>query len=124
MVLGQNGIWGDILKLSSDDIALFHTISDKFKQVRNDMTESNPVVAGETGMSPEIHEKINATTHKGAVIVFANAAGDYNYVTRNTANKINWHTEGITVQYDKKGRAIINMKFTESSAKIIFFGAE
>ena len=56
--------------------------------------------------------------------MFANAAGNYTCITKNKAVKMNWHSDGVTVRYDKKGRAVMDMIFTESSAKIIFFGVE
>ncbi|HEV8082163.1 MAG TPA: alpha-galactosidase [Chitinophagaceae bacterium] len=124
LILGQNGIWGEILKTSSGGITLFHNILSKYKKVRNDITESSPVTCGEPGTSPEIHEKINVPNGKGAVVIFANAAGSYTYITQNKPSKINWHNDDVTIQYDKKGHAVINMHFQESSAKIIFFGVD
>jgi alpha-galactosidase len=124
LILGQNGIWGELLKTSPSGIDFIHGILDKYKQVRNDITQSNPIVSGETGLSPEIHEKINNANGKGAVVVFADLPGSYTYVTQNNVSKINWHNDDVTVRYDRQGHAVITMLFKESSAKIIFFGIE
>ncbi len=124
LVLGQNGIWGELLKLSPEDIALFHNVLGKYKQVRNDITESNPIVTGAPGLSPEIYEKINVATGKGAVVLFANTNGTYTYITENKVDRINWHTDDVVVRYDEKDRAMITVQFTEPGAKIVFFGAK
>lgn len=124
LILGQNGIWGEILKTSPEGIQLFQTILSKYKMVRDDITTSDPVQTGSPGRSPEVHEKINTVNGKGAVVIFANMPGTYTYITKNKVAKSNWHTEGATVRYDAKGRAIIKMEFKESSAKVLFFGVE
>lgn len=62
---------------------MFNSILNKYKQVRNEITISNPVISGEPGTSPEIHEKVNPATGKGAVVIFANAAGKYAYTNEN-----------------------------------------
>jgi hypothetical protein len=33
----------------------------------------------------------------------------------------NWHNEDVEIKQDQQGRAIINVKFREPSAKIILF---
>jgi len=92
--------------------------------VRDDITISDPVVEGSPGRSPEVYEKINVANGQGAVVVFANKSGTYTYITKNKVAKRNWHTEGVEIAYDAKGRAILKMQFKESSAKILFFGVE
>ena len=124
LILGQNGIWGEILKTTPDGVQLFQHILGKYKMVRNDITISNPVQTGSPGRSPEVYEKINVANGKGAVAVFANMPGTYTYITKNKVAKKNWHTTGVQVAYDAKGRAIVKMDFKESSAKILFFGVE
>jgi len=92
--------------------------------VRDDITVSDPVQAGSPGRSPEVYEKINTANGKGAVVVFANMPGTYTYITKNKVAKTNWHTEGVQVEYDGKGNAIVKMDFKESRAKMLFFGVE
>jgi alpha-galactosidase len=124
LILGQNGFWGEILKTSPEGVAYIGRILDLYKQVRNDITESSPVVQGETGSSPEIHEKIAARTGKGVIVVFANAPGRYIYVSKNKADPALWKNEGVGVSFDARGRAVIQADFTEPGAKMVFFGVE
>jgi hypothetical protein len=35
-----------------------------------------------------------------------------------------WHTEGVEVQRDVKGRALLTLDFAAPGAKIILFGAK
>ncbi|MBC3789067.1 hypothetical protein FHK02_5642 [Spirosoma sp. LMG 31448] len=87
----------------------------------DDITNSFPVVQGEPGSSPEIHEKIDRNTGRGAVSIFANTSGQYTYVTDNRVDPAMWKTEGVTVSIDAKGRAIIQATFTNPGARIVFF---
>ncbi len=52
-------------------IAFIGSMLARYKQVRDDITESDPVLTGIVSGSPEIHEKISATTGRGAVVIFA-----------------------------------------------------
>lgn len=124
LILGQNGIWGEILKTSDAGVELFNNILSKYKTVRDDITAAQMIRTGEPGGSPEVYEKINPKTGKGCVVVFANSKGTYQYVTGNKAINKNWHNEGVSVKTDSEGRALITTTFEEPSAKIILFGAE
>ena len=54
LILGQNGIWGNILDNSPADVEFIHGILEKYKQVRGDVTASDPVREGEPGNSSEV----------------------------------------------------------------------
>jgi alpha-galactosidase len=124
LILGQNGIWGEILKTSDDGTKHFETILTKYKQLRDDITAAKVLITGETGGSPEIYEKINPLTGKGCVVIFANSGGDYTYITTHKTVKNTWHTEGVSLKHNNEGQAVIKVHFTEPSAKIIFFGVD
>ncbi|MHA4806860.1 alpha-galactosidase [Flavitalea flava] len=124
LIAGQNGIWGEILKTSPEGIELFHTVLDKYKQVRGDVTLSELFRIGEPGDSPEIVEKINGVTGRGMVTLFANKAGQYQYITEHPVDRQVWHTPDTKVSYDAAGRAIIQADFQGSSARIVFFGIQ
>ena len=124
LILGQNGIWGEILKTSEGGARLFDTILAKYKQVRGDITAASMVSLGEPGGSPEVYEKINPKTGKGCVVIFANAHGSYTYICQNKVVPQNFKTEGVEVKRDERGRAVITATFKEPSARIIFFGVE
>jgi len=122
LILGQNGIWGNVLQTSSAGIAYFKEILGKYKQVRKDITTSYPQTFGETGASPEIHEKIDGESRKGAIVIFANTKGEYTYISKNKVSRSVWTSEGVKVSYDAYGRAVIVATFDRPDAKILFFG--
>lgn len=64
LILGQNGIWGDLPRVSAEDVALIGRLLARYQQVREDVAASGAVMTGAVGGSPEIHEKIAARTGK------------------------------------------------------------
>ncbi len=122
LILGQDGIWGDLPKISKDGIDFFHNSLGYYKQVRDDMTETAMIRDGAVGGSPEVYEKINPVTGRGAVVVFSSHAGSYSYITRQIPDQKTWKTRGVDLSFDKEGHAVIYSKFLEAEAKIIFFG--
>jgi len=122
LILGQNGIWGDLLNVSDSGVAFIGSTLARYKQVRDDITESDPVVSGIVSASPEIHEKISATTGRGAVVIFATERGTYRYVTHHKVAADHWVSEGVTLSADTAGRARIETTFDKPGAKIVFFG--
>ena len=122
LILGQNGIWGDLLNVSDSGVAFIGSTLARYKQVRDDITESDPVVTGLVSASPEIHEKISATTGRGAVVIFATERGTYRYVTSHKVAAEHWVSNGVTVSSDAAGRARIEANFDKPGAKILFFG--
>ena len=79
LVLGQNGVWGDLPNVSAEGVRLFGDVLARYKQVRDDVTAAYPVSYGEPGDLFEVHEKINAETGRGLIALFANAPGVYRY---------------------------------------------
>jgi alpha-galactosidase len=124
LILGQNGVWGEVLKTSDSGVRLFDTVLTKYKQVRKEITVAKMITAGEPGGSPEIYEKINPLTGKGCVVLFASAHGKYSYITNQKVAAKIWKSEGVEVKRDEGGRAVITAVFKEPSARIIFFGVE
>jgi len=122
LILGQNGIWGDLLHVSDSGVAFIGSTLARYKQVRDDITESDPVVSGAVSASPEIHEKISAATGRGAVVIFATEPGTYHYITSHRVTGEHWVSDGVTVTQDTDGRAKIEATFEKSGAKILFFG--
>jgi alpha-galactosidase len=122
LILGQNGIWGDLLSVSDPGVAFIGSTLARYKQVRDDITESDPVVTGIVSGSPEIHEKISATTGRGAVVIFATERGTYQYITSHQVAAEHWTSDGVTVARDTAGRARIKATFEKPGAKILFFG--
>lgn len=122
LVLGQNGIWGDLLSLSPEGIARFSLALGLYKQIRDDVTAAFPCCTGQVGGSPEVHEKI-ADTGRGVVSLFATTPGTYTYVTQNSTAQTVWHNHGVVVAWGEGGRACITATFQSGEhAKVIFFG--
>lgn len=124
LVLGQNSIWGEILKTSPEGVDLFHDILEKYKQVREDVAAASPIRAGNPGDTPEIYEKIDPGTGKGEVVIFANSKGRFSYITKNRVVTDFWHSKGVTVEINAGGYAKIEAAFEEASAAIVFFGVK
>ena len=129
LVLGQDGIWGDLPAVSADGVALFASVLGKYRGVRDDVAEAFPVDSGPVGGTPEVHEKI-APNGRGVVVLFA-SHGTYRYVTSNRADRRVWHDEGTTVAFDAAGRAVIGADFPKppgpfpkAGAHIVFFGVD
>lgn len=136
LILGQNGIWGDLPNISEAGVERFGTALSKYKVVRDDITNSHPVRSGAIGGSPEIHEKIYTESGRGAVVIFYNYKnvwgkdpansfpGEFTYITEHKVDKKFWTNPGTEVTFDTQGRAIITAKFSGAGAKIVLFGVE
>ncbi len=124
LVLGQNGVWGDLCAVSGAGRERFRTALIWYKQVREDITEASPVRVGNVGGSPEIHEKIDRRSGKGVVSMFAVSPGVYSYVTHHPVADAVKHNHGVAVRKLADGRAVITAAFaTNENAKVLFFGA-
>ena len=96
LVLGQNGIWGDLLGVSEGD-PIHRQHVGSYKKVREAITESDPVVTGLVGGSPEIHEKISALSGKGVVVIFATLGGPLFVCDAAQGGRQYWASEGVKV---------------------------
>ncbi|MBR0463131.1 MAG: alpha-galactosidase [Clostridia bacterium] len=79
LILGQNGIWGDLLSLSEEGVGLFAQVLGVYKRLRDDITAAYPRVTGQPGQAFEAHEKLNEENGRGVVVLFANQRGHYEY---------------------------------------------
>lgn len=123
LVLGQNGIWGDLPAISKAGITFWAEGLRRYKQVRDDMATSSPVRSGTVGGTPETYEKISPAG-RGAVVLFATSSGVFTYVTSTRVVRQFWQTGGATVQFDPQGRARIQARLEKPGAVVLFFGAE
>lgn len=122
LILGQNGIWGDLPKISKEGVEFFGKTLGLYKQVREDMTETAMIRDGAVGGSPEVYEKINPETGKGAIVVFSSHAGTYSYISKTKVNPKHWETRDTEVKLLPSGLVRVDAKFNTAEAKIIFFG--
>ncbi|HCE43596.1 MAG TPA: hypothetical protein DET40_08610 [Lentisphaeria bacterium] len=124
MILGQNGIWGDLPKISAGGVELYGKLLGYYKQVRDEVTSAFPVCSGFVGCNPEIHEKIGKKG-KGVVCIFTDNKGTYRYVTANRVNpKLKSSDDSVKIKILKDKRAEIIFNFEKGGAKIAFFGVE
>lgn len=123
LILGQNGIWGDLLAVSDAGVARFARTLGLYKQVRDDITRADPVRHGAVGGSPEVHEKIHPATGRGVVVIFAAAAGRYVYITENRVATTWVSPQQTPVRLDPEGRAVLECTFAKPGAQVVFFGA-
>ena len=123
LILGHDGIWGDLVSLSAEGVERIGKLLALWRQVRESMAEASPVRTGAVGGSGEVHEKIEHETGRGAIVVFSTAAGRQRYVSRHPAVAQHWATPGTTVSFDATGRAIVDAAFEKPGAAIVFFGA-
>ena len=119
LVLGQNGIWGDLSALSPEDRAWFGEALAAYKRVRDAITSAPPVRTGVRGGSPEVHEKL-AADGTGALAVFA-AGGEHTYVTAHRAGRAIWKTDNVTVSRTSDGHARVTCRFDGADAALVFF---
>lgn len=123
LILGQNGIWGDLPGISPEGRARFGEVLGKFKAVREDITAESAIKTGITGSGFECYEKICSRTGRGVVCVFATVRGTFRYITEKKAVSEVWCSAVSQVTQLENGTARIEVTFDEPGAAMIFFGA-
>lgn len=123
LILGQNGIWGDLPAISPEGRARFGEVLSKYKSVRDDITAEAAIKTGITGSGFECYEKINSQTGKGVVCVFATVRGKFHYITEKKAVSEVWCSVPSNVAHLENGTARIEVTFSQPGAAMIFFGA-
>ncbi|MGB6974342.1 MAG: alpha-galactosidase [Terracidiphilus sp.] len=121
LVLGQNGIWGNLSMVSEPGIEWISQLLRRYKDVRQDVMDSYPVVRGSVSSSYETHEKVNESNGRGVVVLFSTTPGRMVYVTEHTPARQIWSTDGTKVSFDRHGHAVIESQM-EAGAAIVFFG--
>jgi alpha-galactosidase len=117
LILGQNGIWGDLLAVTDEGVQRIGDFLRLYKQVRDDITQATLLRSGQVGGSPEVYEKVY-TNGRGAISLFASASGTYTYVTRAANLSPNfWHNDGVSVEFDQFGRCAHNGSVCEAERK-------
>lgn len=122
LILGQNGIWGDLPAISPEGRARFGEILGKYKTVRDDITAEAATKTGITGSGFECYEKINSRTGKGVICVFATVRGNFRYITEKKTSADVWCSVPSNVTHLANGTSQIEVTFTEPGAAMIFFG--
>jgi alpha-galactosidase len=120
LVLGGNGIWGDLLSLDDDDIELFHDVLTLYKEVRESVAEAYPRTKGFIGASPEIHEKIEYGRGSGIIVLFTKQPADVYHVTKKLPRGDYRILGADSYQFDEEGRCHINAALSYGESRIIF----
>ncbi len=122
LILGQNGIWGDLPAVSAGGKALFRKVLDAYKRVRDDITAASPVTLGHPGSTFEVYEKLNSSG-RGVVSLFGSVPGLYRYRLENSPSgqpicfgpaRLAEEQDGLYIEAD----------FTAPGAAIVFFGCD
>ena len=120
LMLGQNGIWGDLPAVSQEGVTLFGRVLGVYKKLRNEITGAYPVVSGRPGETLEVYEKINETTGRGLVTLFGNRSGSYSYqIQSKVSDQAVVFGPGRLIRSDDCVK--IEASFGEPSAVIVFF---
>jgi alpha-galactosidase len=82
LVLGGNGIWGDLLALDEADLEYLSEQLSNYKGVAEAVTRAYPRVRGFIGSSPEVHEKLDPETASGLVAFFTVTPGAVTHLTQ------------------------------------------
>ncbi len=120
LVLGGNGIWGYLAKLSEDDILFWKTELDAYKLVREYVAASYPIRVGFPGSSPEIHEKLVPSVGKGSISIFTRKAGSFTHITQ-TLENIGSVIGADKVELLADGSVQISVTLEKDDAKVIYF---
>jgi hypothetical protein len=121
LMLGGNGIWGDLLALNTEDVRLLGDALARYKRVAAGVTRAYPHVRGFAGSSPEIHEKIDAATASGIVAFFTVAAGRMVHVTRPLATAQLGSVEGVDAwAMLPDGRLKLEVELERNDARIAY----
>lgn len=122
LILGHNGIWGDLPRVSAEGQERFGSWLASYKQVRDDIAAAAPVRSGTVGGSPEVHEKINPANGRGAVVMFATQPGRYEYVTERRVGSLLRATPDVESAPLPDGRVRVVATFeSKEYAKIALF---
>ena len=121
LMLGQNGIWGDLPAVSEEGVALFGRVLGIYKTLRDDITHADPVVCGRPGEALEVYEKVNGTTGRGMVALFGNSSGTYTYKLKSNPQE-DAVVFGPAKVIRADGKVRIEAEIESPEAAIIFFG--
>lgn len=136
LVLGHNGIWGDLIGISASGVGHLKTLLAPYKQVRDDAASVAAFATGGVGSMIETYEKINPHSGKGLVSIFGNVTMQSAWgrpltmrqplvakiATLAKPSRSVWHTPNVKVRFDATGHASMTATFTGSDAALVYFG--
>jgi len=121
LMLGSNGIWGELADLSEEDINIFKETLQKYKRVRDSINESYPKTKGIIGSSPEIYEKINYNKSEGLLCFFTKAKGTFTHITELINSSKFTGVDGADAwEITSAGRLKVTVTLEEGQARPVF----
>ena len=121
LILGQNGIWGDLPAISEEGVVFIRSVLDVYKRVRDEITAASPVTLGKPGELLEVHEKIDSATGRGAVVLFGHGDIPFTYRVQNAKLAKKVTAFGDVKLKRENGAAYAEASFANSNAAILFF---
>ena len=134
LILGHGGIWGDLNGISPGARQRFNEILAIYKQVRESATQVALRRIGIVGGIIEAYEKIDPSTGRGLMVVFANQKMQGAYgapmpletrvISHTKASRASWSTANAKVDFDSYGHAVLDASFHDIGVAIAFFGVQ
>ncbi len=122
LMLGGNGVWGDLLALSQEEITALAEPLREYKKVADAVTRAYPHVTGFAGSSPEIHEKLDAASGTGIVAFFTVAQGEFVYVTQRLPADFPAKITGADAwERLPDNRVKLTVRLEKNGARVVFF---
>ncbi len=121
LVLGGNGLWGDLRGLSEADIALISSFLSDYKRVAEAVVRASPSVRGFAGSSPEVHEKIDPETASGLVAFFTVTPGEFTHLTQPLNLERLGEVKGAEAwEKTEDGRLRLTVRLGRDEARVVF----
>ncbi len=122
LMLGGNGIWGDLLALSPAEIDLLAGALQNYRRVAAAVTAASPRRIGFAGSSPEIVEKIDPQSASGMVAFFTVAAAEVTHVTQKLAiDELREVVGADAWEILPDGRVRLTVRLERNGARPVFF---
>jgi alpha-galactosidase len=122
LVLGGNGLWGDLVGLTEEEVSYWNTFLTNYKKVRESVAAAYPITVGRIGGTPEIHEKLSASKGEGVVVFFtAGAAGVFTHTTQCLSKKPSEIIGADNVKYNENGSVELTVRLQGDGARTVFF---
>jgi alpha-galactosidase len=122
LMLGGNGLWGDLPALSEEEIAFISEQMTLYKQVRQAVTRAYPRRIGFAGSSPEIHEKLDPATASGLVAFFTVTPGAITHITQPLdPAKLGQVVGADAWEWVEGGRVKLIVTLERNDARVVYF---
>ena len=121
LILGGNGIWGDLESLTLEEKDFWRKWLSQYKEIREDAVAIPARISGCVGSSPEVYEKINPQTGRGLIALFTSQHAEYCYDTVPLKQKPTRIVGANRYEYLPNGAIRIYVSLQQNGAKVIFF---